>query len=646
MSPEQARGEPDRLGPATDIFGLGALLYVLLTGRAPYGGGSVVELLDRARRSEYAPPRSVRGGISPALEAICRKAMTAKPEDRYPSALDLAADVERWLADEPVAAFREPFSVRARRWVRKHARLATGAAVALVVGLASVGAIAWQREHALITTRVQKQRTREALDTMLSKEMIERLGTQKELTAGQRAFFQKALAYYREFADEAATDEEGRKLVADAHSRVGSLLTKLGAKADAEAAFSSAYLAYERLADRDAGEPEYRRLAGGCLNDLAIVRGELRKLQDAEAAARDAIALFTSLADKYPDNPAYRHDLARSHSNLGQVFAAVRKFAEAETEVRKCYSLQVELVEKFPHDRDLQRELAGCRNNLGLLTMEAGKFAAAEDLFRAALAHMSTETDLIRDDPDFRSQLARTQKSLGFLLEANGKHADAAAAYRDSIVHRQELVARYPGLREYAVDLGSSFNALGNMLNDKGDHAAAIECFRQAIAAVDPVVAKEPGLPGAREELCGSYGGRAASHTLLQQYADALTDWDRAEPLADGLKRDLVRLGRAETFARLGRTAEAVAIADKVLDANGAPPLLFTASCVYAAASTAEPSGAVGVKAVATLRRAFMNGAPIMPSLYACPGLASLRGRDDYAALLWDLADGVPAPPK
>ena len=74
-----------------------------------------------------------------ALEAVCLKAMALRPADRYASALDLAEDVERWLADEPVTAWREPAGVRLRRWVRKHARLVTGVAAALAVGTLTFG---------------------------------------------------------------------------------------------------------------------------------------------------------------------------------------------------------------------------------------------------------------------------------------------------------------------------------------------------------------------------------------------------------------------------------------------------------------------------------------------------------------------------
>src|SRR5262249_14495421 len=122
MSPEQASGALDRLTPASDVFSLGGILATVLTGKPPYEGSGV---LDKARRGDWLAPRQVNPRVPAALDAVCRKAMAVRPEDRYATAMDLAADVEHWLADEPVSAWREPWHVRLRRWVVRHRTLVT-----------------------------------------------------------------------------------------------------------------------------------------------------------------------------------------------------------------------------------------------------------------------------------------------------------------------------------------------------------------------------------------------------------------------------------------------------------------------------------------------------------------------------------------
>jgi serine/threonine-protein kinase len=138
MSPEQAAGRLEELGPASDVYGLGATLYTLLTSRPPIEGKDSAEVLRKAQKGEILPLRRVKSGVPAALEAVCLRAMARRPEKRYGSALELAADVEHWLADQPVAAWPEPWSARARRWARRHRAWVTAGLAALAVGMAGL----------------------------------------------------------------------------------------------------------------------------------------------------------------------------------------------------------------------------------------------------------------------------------------------------------------------------------------------------------------------------------------------------------------------------------------------------------------------------------------------------------------------------
>src|SRR4051794_31133794 len=141
MSPEQARGDLDNLGPRSDVYSLGATLHCLLTGKPPLEGDDVGELLRRVQAGEVPAPRQVDASIDRALEAVCRKAMAIEPKDRYATAHALAEDVERWMADEPVSAWREPLSRQARRWARRNRTAVASAAVALIAGVVGLAAV-------------------------------------------------------------------------------------------------------------------------------------------------------------------------------------------------------------------------------------------------------------------------------------------------------------------------------------------------------------------------------------------------------------------------------------------------------------------------------------------------------------------------
>ena len=163
MAPEQARGEP--LTPAADIYALGAVLFTLLTGKVPHQGTTAVEVLRKVAAGETP---TVAGGHR-ALNAISFNAMARDPHARYATAAELARDVERWLADEPVSACREPWLARTGRWVRRRKTLVASFGVAAVfLTAAGVGAAWWQSRLAQ-ERRFEQARAAEQIGDLLGR---------------------------------------------------------------------------------------------------------------------------------------------------------------------------------------------------------------------------------------------------------------------------------------------------------------------------------------------------------------------------------------------------------------------------------------------------------------------------------------------
>jgi serine/threonine-protein kinase len=664
MSPEQAAGRVDLLGPPTDIYALGATLYAILTGRAPVKGGNVAEVLHKVVNGDIAPAQSIVLNVPVPLAAVAMKAMELRPADRYGSALNLAKEVERWLADEPVTAYREPLAARTRRWVRKNARLVTGVGAVLAVGVLAVGGLAWQREQARAAVEAKERetarerdakesersravaaraRTRLALDEMVSEATGESLATQKAISAEQEKFLENVLKYYEEFAAEPGEDKDGRERLAKANSSLGKIRHRLGQHDEGAAVFRRAAELYAGLAADFPDVPDYRQELARSQFHLGLLLRRLAKWTEAEAAYRAALEIGEKLVADFPRNPKYRQVLAHSQNNLGNMLADQDRRADAEAADRAALDTYIKLAADFPDEPDYRQQLATSQNNLGLLLVRLRKWVAAEAAYRAAL---EIGEKLVADfprNPKYRQGLAHSQNNLGSLFRYVGKLDKAEAAHRAAITVRERLAAEFPLDPQHRTDLASSYSNLGNVIYSHSDAAAAVEWHTKAIELLTQLVAAEPRLVEGREFLRNSHWGRADDFTELKRYAEALSDWERALEFDDGSYRSELRVCRAGTLIHLARTAEAVREAgDLAADKKNDAETVYACAGVFALAFAAPKNADAdhhAARAVELLRQAVAKGYSDFPHMLTDPDLAPLRGRADYADLLWDLAD-------
>ncbi len=145
MAPEQAKGNHTDLTSATDVYGLGAVLYHLLSGHPPFAGGTTYETIRLLLETEPRQPRLWNPKLDRDLSTICLKCLEKAPQRRYPTALALAEELERWLKHEPIQARRTRTWTRGRKWVRRNPAVAA-LLMSLVALATSIGVIIWKSE--------------------------------------------------------------------------------------------------------------------------------------------------------------------------------------------------------------------------------------------------------------------------------------------------------------------------------------------------------------------------------------------------------------------------------------------------------------------------------------------------------------------
>ncbi len=221
MAPEQVRGSTLPVDARSDVFALGAILYTILEGHAPYRAADSVALSAWAAKGEILPTRSAPA----ALAAVCRKALAARPGGRYGTAAEVADELSRWLSGEPVRAYPEPLVRRACRWVGRHRTLAAGLAAGLLVALAAAG---WAARDAQARERREEEAARRQAEARLAG--VRERGRAAEALLGEAAELalrgEAAQALARVVRAETLLEQDGGDLT----GRVGDLRRELERK--------------------------------------------------------------------------------------------------------------------------------------------------------------------------------------------------------------------------------------------------------------------------------------------------------------------------------------------------------------------------------------------------------------------------------
>ena len=341
MSPEQASGKHAELGPACDVYSLGATLYRLLTGKPPFADSDRQVLLEKVRRGDFPRPRQVKSEIPAPLEAICLKAMSLSAQDRYQLPVQLVEEIEHWMADEPVAAYAESRRERLVRWLRRHrnwvrAGIFSLTATILVLSLAMILVTrAYRREAAaLAEARDRFGQAQDAVDKWLTGAGYE-LGYYPGGQHARQRLLEQAVADYELLAQRRSDDlglevERGRTYL-----RLGRIRQLLHDTRGAQRAYGSAQSLFQDLAEAHPGNLDCQVELANCHANSGVVLMEAGEVSQADQAYQQAISHLEAVTRKHSDADSPQAALATVLVNRGELLTETGRPDEAERSLRR-----------------------------------------------------------------------------------------------------------------------------------------------------------------------------------------------------------------------------------------------------------------------------------------------------------------------
>ena len=527
ISPEQAAGKSDGVGPASDVYSLGAILYHLLTTRPPFVAETMTQTLRMVEEQEPVSPRLLNASVPRDLETICLKCLQKEPQGRYDTAQELAEDITRFLRDEPIHAGPVGAAEKLWRWCRRNRALAaTGATVlALLLVLAIGSPIAALRINHERETAEQERRQEEQLwlqaeangkkaetqarksqetarflasilegvgpsvalgrDITMLKEILDRtvnrirndLQDQPEVKADLLMVIGKTYGELGLYTNALETTQEALRL---RQAYLGSNGVAVGDAIANIAAFhySSGDLPAAERANREALEMR-RQLLGNnntnvatSLNNLSLAVWSQGRLKEAETYQTEALNIRRRLLSET------NLEVGKSLANLASIQWVRGNYSGAAarmTEALKVFRSQ--LGEEHPHVATLQ-------NNLATMLARKGELTGAEALHRNTLEVRRRVLNGKHDD------IAYSLTQLATVLTDSGKLDEAETNLLDAWKMEQELaLGDHPNVADTLAGLGAVLAKKGDLAAAETNHLAALELRKKLLGADNPDVA-------------------------------------------------------------------------------------------------------------------------------------------------------------
>ena len=525
MSPEQASGKRERIDCRSDIYSLGATLYELFTGHAPYSGMDRAEILQRIQTAEPLRPIAYNRDLPRDLETIVRRAMRPERADRYQSAALVAEDLLRFSNGQPIMANAVSFGERAENWARLHSgRHAIALLLALfaimVLSISHVQITSEKRvtAQALRSSEVISREARNAVDTLgfrFAEQLSEHPGTEElrgEVLAATRG-------YYEMFIASANADPRLASDVALTKLKIARLTRMIGTVDEADIAYRDAVAAL-RKANRD--KPSAAVALTRAIHEWVAFRSE----QGDQAFSKPLLAEANQVADSIPDARRRARAQALSHHTQAIVSFRDRDVERAIAESFESIAILQRLDSSGSADMTLNSKtqestidseeeitdgyLADALINLSVMLGEAGHNGPAE---RAAAHGLELRQRMVaaNETPDAIKRLALACSNSASTHWRNGRTLEAIEFYQQAIEHFDRVITLVSSPLAPRRELSITLNNLGMALSSLDRFSEADAIFRRAIAIAGTSADSDINDAGASQRAAGMWNNLGVS---------------------------------------------------------------------------------------------------------------------------------------
>jgi non-specific serine/threonine protein kinase/serine/threonine-protein kinase len=501
-SPEQIRGE--RVTTASDVYSVGVLLYLLLSGRRPY---------DLANQSPFDAMRIVcdvdpplmsavaDGKLRPALagdlDAIVAKALRKSPAERYRTVSEFAADLGAWRTGRAVSAVRQSFTYRSARFVRRN-RAAVAASAAIIIALAG-GAVAttWQARIAAQERDKAQNRFRQVQEFSRSLlfDVHNALRTVPGATESRRLLLDRAVQFLDGLAADAGDDDELQLELAAGYQQLANVQgnafsENVGDTAAALASLAKAAKLVDAVRERQPDNLDALIRAIGVTFDLAAVRDERGDAEAAPLQARHE-SLVRELAAR-ATTPHAAAAVAKGYSDVGRFRTDRGDFDGAE----QAYRQAVRMFEEFPGGRPATnvRDHAFALKRLGAVLLRANNYDESEQRYRQALA-LDEESIRLDDRPETRYDITFTLSDLALVQSRRAQWSDAVTMWHRALEIRQAAVDADPKNTRAIVGVATILGRLGGAAREQKDPATSVARYREELRVRNHLIAVSGRLP-------------------------------------------------------------------------------------------------------------------------------------------------------